>query len=1052
MRDYSSKWRRQVLPLIRELSPEVARRYSSEGELEHFERLAATSERELGNPLISAAAFLHGVELKHLRKLGSNVPEHAFQILTALHGFRQLDIRHTRLPQRLRQKRYETARLQAAYLLVLDHLDHLDPERRTSEWSRDFHARPDHPHVELPAAPRFLEPHENPSVRVAFVEAVVTPTALSLGLWHERNVLADAALLFRDPGRFSTAVEFARKFSSRDSACGRWTDVVQGALSDLSGIQVRWEWQHAAHISSRLPAGSEVQLSWKSQVRRCGAVIVVCDRDATIYEAFGRIHASFPFASAGFRGSAFGPTRSGYSALHTSIFLSDDGRVGAGGDDAPILVKIMSRLVEQRRFHSFSGAVTVDPVSPRKGEIVVSAPSGAEVALPAGATVLDFAAKIHGEFVVLARGARVNREMVDLLHELHDGDVVWLDLGVAPRLLPEGWEERVPRATHGEIRQQFKKFYRAALGNSGERWLRSELLRRGLSGDVDAGELRELLKVALRSAKLQPLPNVHDGGWWLEQMGILEARIRGEAIPHELLISEAQREALLEEVARLSFEHAPPEPSSQPQGPQHIVVEGADRAGLVADVATVFAERGLGMTEFVATQLNPGRGLLRVRVDPMDAAQLENLLDAIRRTSSVRAVHPPGSGQTADEKLFLPQRQDSRVVWRTTPSPYVRGDPVQDDAHFYGMQTQLAKLRQAYDAATTLHALGPESRQAFVSGPKKVGKTSLALAFLRSVVSTERCIGVHLEAVSKEPWHEFALRLADQIYRRAVEINGGSRASLPTPRLHRSLGNFLHELRTKLDCPIVLAVDEAVMLFQATVERGDEQDLFRFASEIQHVPGLQLIWIGPEAPLRHLPDRLQHMLRSTQQILMKPFSRAVMKEFLRAKKMESRYTIYIEQTLVDSIHDLTAGNPYWAASIADEMWSSLQEENLNLIQYDESILDQAVQRVSHHRTAFADRYDSDVWTAQEKAFAWELLVTLARSNASGMVTSAVIECTALRTGAADPRSAVTLLEELEERGAVTSGPAGWRIAAPLFGNHVRIWEQRLAAERSEHER
>jgi hypothetical protein len=332
-----------------------------------------------------------------------------------------------------------------------------------------------------------------------------------------------------------------------------------------------------------------------------------------------------------------------------------------------------------------------------------------------------------------------------------------------------------------------------------------------------------------------------------------------------------------------------------------------------------------------------------------------------------------------------------------------------------------------------------------------VGKTSLALAFLRSVVSIERCNGVHLEAVSTEPWHEFAPRLADQVYRRAVEINRGSRAGLPTPRLHKSLGNYLRELRAELDCPIILAIDEAVMLFQATVERGDEQDIFRFASEIQHIPGLQLIWIGPEAPLRHLPDRLQHMLRSTRQILMKPFSRAVMKEFLRAKKMASRYTIYVEQSLVDSIHDLTAGNPYWAASIADEMWSSLQDENLNLIQYDESILDQAVQRVSHHRAAFADRYDSDVWTAQEKAFAWQLLVTLARSNAPGMVTSSVVECTALRTGATNPRSAVALLEELEERGAVTSGPVGWRIAAPLFGNHVRVWEQRLAAERMDDE-
>lgn len=1054
MQDHTSRWRRQVLSQLRELSPDVARRYSPEGELEHFERLAERSERELGDQMISAAAFLHGVELGLLRKLGPEVPGQAIQILTALHGFRQLDITHARLPQRLRAKRYETAHgPAAAYLLVLDHLDHLDPERRISDWTRDFHSHPRHPHVELPAAPRFLEPHENPAVRLAFVEAVVTPTALSLGLWHERNVLADAVLLFTDPPRFSTAVDFARKFSSPGSVVGRWTEVVQGALSDLSGVQVRWEWQHAAHIANRIPAGSQVQLSWESQVRRCGAVIVVCDRDATSFEAFGRVHAKFPFTSAGSRGSAFGPTPSGYVALHTSIFLSNNGRAGAGGDDAPILVKIMSRLVERGRFHSFSNAVIVGRASPRKGEIVVSAPSGAEVRLPAGATVLNFAAKIHGEFVVLARGARVNREVVDLLHELRDGDVVWLDLGVAPRLLPEGWEERVPRATQGEIRQQFKKHYRAALGNGGERWLRSELLRLGLPADVEAAELRELLKVALRSERLQPLLNSDDTGWWLEQMGILEAKIRGEAIPHELLISEAQRESVLEEVARLYFEHAPPEMSSPAQGPQHIVVEGADRAGLVADIATVFAERGLGMTEFIATQLNPGRGLLRVRVDPMNTGQLQNLLDAIRRTSSVGKVHPPGSEPTDDEKHFLPQRQNSLVVWRAMPSPYVRGDPVEDDAHFYGMQTQLAKLGQVYDSAVAVQALGPEIKQAFVSGPKKVGKTSLALAFLRSVVGADRCIGVHLEAVSTEPWRNFAQRLAVQIHRRAVEINRGSRTGLPTPDLHeKGLGGFLRELRSVLDCPIVLAIDEVVLLFRESVQQGEEREIFRFISEIQHLPKVQLIWIGPEAPLRHLPDRLQHMLRSTRQIPMRPFSRAVLKEFLRAQKMSSRYKIYVDQGLIDAIYDLTSGNPYWAASIADEMWSILQEEKLSLFQYDERLLEKAVQRVAHHRAAFADRYTSDAWAGEEKALAWELLVTLAQVEDPEIDTAALVELTAARVGAVNPQSAIALLEELEERGAITSEPGGWRIAAPLFGKHLRIWEQRLATNRSDDER
>jgi hypothetical protein len=187
------------------------------------------------------------------------------------------------------------------------------------------------------------------------------------------------------------------------------------------------------------------------------------------------------------------------------------------------------------------------------------------------------------------------------------------------------------------------------------------------------------------------------------------------------------------------------------------------------------------------------------------------------------------------------------------------------------------------------------------------------------------------------------------------------------------------------------------------------------------------------------------MLRSTRQIPMRPFSRAVLKEFLRAQKMSSRYKIYVEQGLIDAIYDLTSGNPYWAASIADEMWSILQEEKLSLFQYDERLLEKAVQRVAHHRAAFADRYTSDAWAVKEKSLAWELLVTLAQVEDPEIDTAALVE-------AANPQSAVALLEELEERGAITSEPGGWRIAAPLFGKHLRIWEQRLATNRSDDER
>jgi hypothetical protein len=861
--------------------------------------------------------------------------------------------------------------------------------------------------------------------------------------------LADAALLFKDPTRLYTAVEFAKKFTESGSALSTWTEIIQASLGDLPGVHVRWEWQHAAHIADRIPRDSSVDPIWETYVRRCGAVVVVCDRDATVYEAFGRLHAQLPFASAGSRGSAFGPTASGYFALHTSVFLRSNRR-GRSSEDSPILVKIMSRFVDERRFDSFAKLevpLRDSSPSPRDDGITVLTPSGNDVRLPRGATVLNFASKIHDEFVVLARGARVNREAVGLLDELHEGDVVWIDLGVAPRLLPDGWENKVPGSTHNEIKQKFKKYYRVALENSGERWLRGELLRRGLSVDTDLDGVRELLKLAFLSKPLQSLPHREDPSWWLGQMGVLEAKIRGESIPHELVITEAQRAIVAEEVARLTFEHLGAGRARTVQGPQHLVIEGADRAGLVADVATVFAEREVGISEFVAIQLNPGRGLLRVRVDPMEPARLEELIHAIRRTSSVRAVHPPGAEQISDEKHFLPQRQDSVIIWPSMPSPYVRGEPVRDDVHFYGMRTQLAKLRELYES-TLRQGGGSRSRQAFISGPKKVGKTSLVLAFLRSIVGRERCVGVHLEAVSHEKWDVYAQRLAEEIHRRAVEVNLGARSSLPTPNLReRSLGEFVRGVQAALDCPLILAVDEVVLTFFATQLAREEREIFEFLAAIQQIPKLLVIWVGPEAAIRHLSDSLQHLLRSTRQIPMKPFSRGVLAEFLRAQKMASKYTIYVEKNLVDAIFELTAGNPYWAASLADDMWSSLTDENFNYLHYDETRLERAIKHVSQHHAAFADRYESDLWTQQQKDLAWYLLVTLAQSSDLAIRTAELVSQAALAGIFSTPALVLELLEELEERGAIIHGGDGWQISAPLFAKHVLVRQQRLATDR-----
>lgn len=62
----------------------------------------------------------------------------------------------------------------------------------------------------------------------------------------------------------------------------------------------------------------------------------------------------------------------------------------------------------------------------KRNEIYVYTPKGDIIELPAGATPIDFAYKIHSEVGNTTTGALVNSKMVKLDHELKDGDMVEL--------------------------------------------------------------------------------------------------------------------------------------------------------------------------------------------------------------------------------------------------------------------------------------------------------------------------------------------------------------------------------------------------------------------------------------------------------------------------------------------------------------------------------------------------------------------------------------------------------------------------------------------------
>ena len=112
-------------------------------------------------------------------------------------------------------------------------------------------------------------------------------------------------------------------------------------------------------------------------------------------------------------------------------------------------------------------------------EVYVFTPKGDVMALPAGATPVDFAYSVHTEIGHRCVGARVNGKLVPLESELSSGDVVEIFTSrpkvpgpVATGLVSSHPREPKPRSRRGSPRSAAKKRSTTAKIRSHERCAR----------------------------------------------------------------------------------------------------------------------------------------------------------------------------------------------------------------------------------------------------------------------------------------------------------------------------------------------------------------------------------------------------------------------------------------------------------------------------------------------------------------------------------------------------------------------------------------------------
>ena len=456
-------------------------------------------------------------------------------------------------------------------------------------------------------------------------------------------------------------------------------------------------------------------------------VRVVVDSVRDCYAALGSIHTLYTPVPSRFKDYIAMPKFNMYQSLHTTL-------MGPGG--RPIEIQI--RTQEMHRAAEFGIAAhwlykdqqrgktreaemawlqrvmdwqkeSIDPsdfmeslkIDLYADEAFVFTPKGDVIALPRGATPLDFAYAIHTEVGHRTVGARVNGRLVSLSHELSSGDSVEIITSKGQASPSRDWLKLVktPRARN-KIRQWFARERREDALAQGKDSLLAAIKKHGLpadkvsKSDVPAKVAEELkfpdldtMYVAIGESHLSPqsvttrIIRIFDPQSAQEEDAAVQPRRRrnrpnrGRGIIVEghddllvrlaLCCTPVPGDAVVGFLTRgrgvsVHREDCPNAKSLRVQDDERMTqvwwdeaqkttfvaairIEALDRTKLLRDVTTAISDQGIFIVSSSTRTGRDGIASLSYTFELVDPSHLDHVLQAIRRIDSVFDAYRVGS-------------------------------------------------------------------------------------------------------------------------------------------------------------------------------------------------------------------------------------------------------------------------------------------------------------------------------------------------------------------------------------------------------------------------
>ncbi len=317
---------------------------------------------------------------------------------------------------------------------------------------------------------------------------IYAPLAERLGIGSLQKELEDLAFHQLQPETFAGITrELAQAESAREALVQRVVGVLHRELQQ-AGIKVDTQ-----HITGR---PKHIYSIWKKLQRpkyagqpmariydRLGVRVLLDDVKAC-YAALGVIHSVWKPIPGEFDDYIANPKTSGYQSLHTAVihegepleiqirthqmhYEAEHGIAShwkykggkAQGREADEKLAWLRQLLEWQQdladARDFVQSVRLDLF---QNEVFVFTPKGDVIDLPAGATPVDFAYRIHTDVGHRCTGAKVNGRLVPLSHKLHTGDIVEITTSKSSQGPSRDWLSFITTTNaRAKIKQWFKR-------------------------------------------------------------------------------------------------------------------------------------------------------------------------------------------------------------------------------------------------------------------------------------------------------------------------------------------------------------------------------------------------------------------------------------------------------------------------------------------------------------------------------------------------------------------------------------------------------------------